>query len=220
VAFKPRRNCFIDDEAEASDEEGGDDDERMTSGDERFIADSQEDEDEDGFMRAHPGMEFQAHTQHTPGNSGGAREHLATTFAALGPRERRVVQDTPSPTHRQSGSTSKYDSSFIDDGSTMDGDTDDLDASVRKPIRTNNVVIAASVDDVTAPEKAEDGDMWDDDWDDDIDNGGGVHDDGWGGDSQQPIADGNNNDDGGDDDDDDDGWGGDSQHLGEDSDGW
>lgn len=198
-AFKQRRNCFIDDEAEASDEEGGDDDERMTSGDERFIADSQEeeDDDDDDGMRAHPGMGFQPHTQFTPGSSGGARAHLATTFAALGPRERRVVQDTPSPSQRPSGSASKYDSSFIDDGSTMDDDADDQDASVQKPRRTDDANAAA-------PQKA-DGDDWDD-WDDDD----------WGGDSQMPAADDNNDDDDGDDD----GWGGDSQRPGEDSDGW
>jgi len=223
--FVPRRSCFIDDEAEASDDDSGDDDEQMSSGDERFIADSQEED----VVEEHPGMVFR-HAAVTPGSDGGEHLNLTTALAALGPRERRVVQDTPSPAQRWSESASKYDSSFIDDGSMADEVEESVKRQRKRDVGDDAVPEKAGIVDA-APEKAgivddidwveDDGidDNWEDEWfdaaadggakgeDDDDDDGWGnesqplVHeedDDGWGGESQRA-----NNDD---DDDDDDGW--------------
>ena len=202
--FNPRkrRNFFVDDEANASDEENeGDSENEMSSGDERFIAQTQGDEGEH-----HPGARFEEVTPEdtqrpSRDHQGNARGQvdLSRTFAAFGPREHRVVQDTPSPTQGFDGSgpthsSSRYDSSFIDDGSDAS-----LEDSVKRPERPttndNAVVDLSEPDPVPAAQTV---DMWCDvgeieDWDDD----------GWGGagDVAAP-ANGGGGGGGGDDDDD------------------
>jgi len=176
--FNPRkrRNVFVDDEANASDEENeGDSENEMSSGDERFIAQTQGDDGEH-----HPGARFEEVTPEdaqrpSRDHQGNARGQvdLSRTFAAFGPREHRVVQDTPSPTQGFDGSgpthsSSRYDSSFIDDGSDAS-----LEDSVKRPERptTNDdaVVDLSEPDPVPAAQTV---DMWCDvgeieDWDDD-----------------------------------------------------
>ena len=193
-AFNPRkrRNCFIDDEADASEEEDGEEDGDMSSGDERFIANSQGDD----AIAEHPGARFAEATPDEAPWQRATRDapagvDLAQTFAALGPRERRAVQDTPSPTQRWGGSgetrsSSKYDSSFIDDGSDAG-----LDDSVQRPARRPDVV---EIDPEPVPrveQTAED--MWAEFDDDGIED---WDDDGWGAGDAQPVADTNVNDDG------------------------
>ena len=194
-AFNPRkrRNCFIDDEADASEDEAdGEADGDMSSGDERFIAESQGDD----AIAEHPGARF---TEATPDEAPWQRAtrdapagvDLAQTFAALGPRERRAVQDTPSPTQRWGGSgetrsSSKYDSSFIDDGSDAG-----LDDSVQRPPRRPEVV---EIDPEPVPRVEQTAaDMWAEFEDDGIED---WDDDGWGAGDAQPVADTNVNDDG------------------------
>ena len=206
--FNPRkrRNFFVDDEADASDEENeGDSENEMSSGDERFIAHTQGDAGEQ-----HPGARFEEATPEDAqrprrDHQGNAREQvdLSRTFAAFGPREHRVVQDTPSPTQgfdgsRPTHSSSRYDSSFIDDGSDAS-----LEDSVKRPERPamhdDDAVVDLSEPDLAHAVQTVD-DMWGDvgdeieDWDDD----------GWGraGDVTAPANGGG--DIGGDDDDDDD----------------
>jgi Fanconi anemia group M protein len=189
---RKRRNCFVDDEADASEDEAdGDADGYLSSGDERFIAHSPGED----HGANHPGARF---AEATPDEAPWRRAtrdspagvDLAQTFAALGPRERRAVQDTPSPTQRFGGSgetrsSSKYDSSFIDDGSDAG-----LDDSVQRLPRRRDVEIDPEL--VPRVERSAE-DMWDEFEDDAI---GDWDDDEWDADNVQPVVEANVNDDG------------------------
>jgi hypothetical protein len=193
IDFKPikRRNVFVDDEADASDEDDREDDADASSGDERFIAHTQDAADED----MHAGAQFAEGTRRGAPrrDDENDRAEIARAFAALGPRERRNVRDTPSPSQalRETQSTSKYDSSFIDDGSEQDDDLEDSVVRPERPITIDASPVAAA----RAPQTADE--MWDE---------LGGDDDGWGGDSQRNDDEDDNVDDIDDRWDDDDGW--------------
>lgn len=173
-----RRNNFIDDEAEASDEDD-DGEGELSSGDEAFIANTQMDD-----AANHPGAHFDDATPEDPPRDNHARRdvmsrmQLEHTFAVFGPRERRAVQDTPSPTQQRSEgnrSMSKYDSSFIDDGSD---DSPEAEDSVKRPVRCPMRDVDEDIIDEPAAQPTDE--MWDT-FDDHIEEWG---DDGWGGASQ------------------------------------
>lgn len=172
IDFNPtkRRNVFVDDEAVASDEDDREDDDAASSGDERFIAHTQDATDDD----MHAGAQFAEGTPRRAARRDVAndRAEIARAFAALGPRERRDVRDTPSPSQalRETQSTSKYDSSFIDDGSELEDGLEDSVARPERPITIDASPVAAA----RAPQTADE--MWDE---------LGGDDDGWGGDSQR-----------------------------------
>jgi Fanconi anemia group M protein len=172
IDFNPtkRRNVFVDDEAVASDEDDREDDDAASSGDERFIAHTQDAADDD----MHAGAQFAEGTPRRAARRDVAndRAEIARAFAALGPRERRDVRDTPSPSQalRETQSTSKYDSSFIDDGSELEDGLEDSVARPERPITIDASPVAAA----RAPQTADE--MWDE---------LGGDDDGWGGDSQR-----------------------------------
>ena len=193
IDFKPikRRNVFVDDEADASDEDDREDDDDVSSGDERFIAHTQDAADED----MHAGAQFAegTHRGAPRRDDENDRAEIARAFAALGPRERRNVRDTPSPSQalRETQSTSKYDSSFIDDGSEQGDDLEDSVVRPERPITIDASPVAAA----RAPQTADE--MWDE---------LGGDDDGWGGDSQRNDDEDDNVDDIDDRWDDDDGW--------------
>ena len=208
---RKRRNFFIDDEADASEEEDEDEDE-MSSGDERFIANTQDDD-----VMDHPGAHFVEDTPEEPprgrvatrGNAP-SRVQLEQTFAALGPRERRKVQDTPSPTQRWSDgtrSTSKYDSSFIDDGSDESPDNPSVQRPQRRLERDVDIVDLDRHNDAPPPAQTAE-DMWGEFDDDEIDD---WDDDGWGGTRNRSAAPARANDDG---------WGGASQQGDAEDDDW
>lgn len=211
--FNPRkrRNFFIDDEADASEDDDEDEGE-ISSGDERFIANTQDDD-----VMDHPGARFVEDTPEELSRRRGitrgsapSRVQLEQTFAAIGPREQRKVQDTPSPTQRCTDvtrSTSKYDSSFIDDGSDESPDNPSVQRPQRRLERDVEIVDLDRQNEGPPPARTVD-DMWGEFEDDEIDD---WEDDGWGDAQNRSAVAARANDDG---------WGGASQQGNAEEDNW